>query len=626
MQIWNHDASYFGHIDVERPYGTAIELRQVRESTFVKPSIHTGKHRAIFVHADADPWDNATTWNVNDLVFIDYADWSNVTTYALNDYVTGTDGNAYRSIQASNLNKDPTSSSNRAWWRRVDFEYYRCLIQHSNKDPETFNANASSAGDRYWKYVFDHEALLDIDENNTDATLVDGCNALDFYGLNFRNSDTRTYLRIDSNNGVSIPRSLTFYKPHIHYIPDTFITVANAAPYEYDMEVQDMAIGAFIGRATSVSFHEAELVSGDSEGYNGFHLGTKTTLKVCTLINIHGGIIDGEGVDAIGVHVLPSMTANSNRNMVNTQFSLDGAGFADVVDPAEKLIYKLVPKLEVPELRVLNSADSTEYGGFLVGEGSPEGTVTRTPGHIFARHNALTGLGIYFKSSGSGNTNWIPMMELRAGTTLGRPSLSGNGFRGVQYFDADIGKPITHNGTDWFEPNGWGHPGYVAGRFYQAPLRAGTAGTFVATANRLYATLTYIGTKHSFDRIGLNCTVTASGNVRMGIYSNSGGQPGALVLDAGAMALATGDNVITINQALPPGFYWLGCVFDQASTLSSCASTTQANTITMVGVAAITDNASQIYGAHTYGALPDPFPTVVYVSGTGSIIMALRAT
>jgi Pectate lyase superfamily protein len=166
VQLWNQDVSTFGPIEVERPYGTGIEIRQVREGTFIKASVHTGKHRVVFTHGSTDPWDNSTTWNVNEIVYIDYDDWSNATTYAVNDYVTGTDGNPYRSIQASNLNKDPTQAANRAWWRRVNFEYYKCLIQHSNKHPESFHTNASSAGDRYWQFVWDHEAAGDIDENN----------------------------------------------------------------------------------------------------------------------------------------------------------------------------------------------------------------------------------------------------------------------------------------------------------------------------------------------------------------------------------------------------------------------------------------------------------------------------
>ena len=50
----------------------------------------------------------------------DYAAWSNVTTYASGAYVIVVSTHRiYQSLQGTNLNKDPTSASNAAWWAEV---------------------------------------------------------------------------------------------------------------------------------------------------------------------------------------------------------------------------------------------------------------------------------------------------------------------------------------------------------------------------------------------------------------------------------------------------------------------------------------------------------------------------
>jgi hypothetical protein len=69
----------------------------------------------------------------------------------------------------------------------------------------------------------------------------------------------------------------------------------------------------------------------------------------------------------------------------------------------------------------------------------------------------------------------------------------------------------------------------------------------------------------SIDRIGIEVTSAGTASVsvcRLGIWADSGGAPGTLVLDAGTVATdSTGLKEITISQALTLGtLYWLGVV------------------------------------------------------------------
>lgn len=64
----------------------------------------------------------------------------------------------------------------------------------------------------------------------------------------------------------------------------------------------------------------------------------------------------------------------------------------------------------------------------------------------------------------------------------------------------------------------------------------------------------------TIDRIGVEVTASATGSplIRLGIYEDSSGAPGTLILDAGTVdASTTGFKEITISQALTAGMVWL---------------------------------------------------------------------
>mgnify|MGYP000553028085 CR=1 FL=1 len=85
------------------------------------------------------------------------------------------------------------------------------------------------------------------------------------------------------------------------------------------------------------------------------------------------------------------------------------------------------------------------------------------------------------------------------------------------------------------------------------------------TSNRLYMYPFWVHTTTTFDRIAINHAATSAGAssvCRLGIYNDSSGVPGTLLLDAGTVDLstATAFKTITISQQLTPGLYWLAAV------------------------------------------------------------------
>lgn len=92
---------------------------------------------------------------------------------------------------------------------------------------------------------------------------------------------------------------------------------------------------------------------------------------------------------------------------------------------------------------------------------------------------------------------------------------------------------------------------------------AGTAfGTTQFTEAQLRVTPLYLPLGGTVAALGLEITTPGSaGSVyRVGVYGDSGGVPGTLLLDTGAIdtTQAAGFYSVTVNQVLDPGLYWVG--------------------------------------------------------------------
>lgn len=132
-------------------------------------------------------------------------------------------------------------------------------------------------------------------------------------------------------------------------------------------------------------------------------------------------------------------------------------------------------------------------------------------------------------------------------------------------FVRDDGTLVTPSGGSSAAPNAFS---VAVGNYFPTPNTSNS--TVTPTLDQLRAHPIVVTATTTFDRIATHCTtLSGSALARLGIYADNGrGQPGALVLDAGTVALSsTGVRTITISQVLNPGIYHVASVHQAANTV-----------------------------------------------------------
>jgi hypothetical protein len=97
-----------------------------------------------------------------------------------------------------------------------------------------------------------------------------------------------------------------------------------------------------------------------------------------------------------------------------------------------------------------------------------------------------------------------------------------------------------------------------SGTYRRTPY--GGNANFPMSPNVTYYTPIFISSSTTYDRIACRTgTFSTANTVRLGIYNDNNGVPSTLLLDAGTVSAtaANTDYLITINQTLNTGFYWL---------------------------------------------------------------------
>lgn len=159
------------------------------------------------------------------------------------------------------------------------------------------------------------------------------------------------------------------------------------------------------------------------------------------------------------------------------------------------------------------------------------------------------------------------------------------------------------------------HLGRATGRYYHQ-LAGSVVGTFSVTMNRLYAQPFIISHNTTMTKLGIEVTTAAAAGklLRLGLYSNNGSVPDALILDAGTLP-ADGIAVLesAISQALTPGLYWMALVTD-GGTLQVRGITNERYLETFFGGSSSTGggSANMVYANFTFAALPATFPALIY--------------
>lgn len=154
-----------------------------------------------------------------------------------------------------------------------------------------------------------------------------------------------------------------------------------------------------------------------------------------------------------------------------------------------------------------------------------------------------------------------------------------------------------------------------------------------STANFMYCMPISVPHRVQVDRLGIRLTTAqAGGAARVGIYTNDEvtKQPSTLVVDGGAISLASGsgDITATISTWLNPGLYWVASI----STATSTMPTIRRVSGGVLGVYPSSD-LSELSGgspwryltvAQAYGALPTTAPAMTRSTGSEAPIIGVR--
>jgi hypothetical protein len=127
--------------------------------------------------------------------------------------------------------------------------------------------------------------------------------------------------------------------------------------------------------------------------------------------------------------------------------------------------------------------------------------------------------------------------------------------------------------------------GHVSPFYYGAVFAQSSVN---ATLNRCYFVPVFIPATGSYDRLQIRAGASFNGTAtaRLGIYSDTNGQPATLILDAGTVSVtaASTNYTITINQSLTSGWYWLATGVQATATNTSLATTASSIPATSLGL------------------------------------------
>lgn len=177
----------------------------------------------------------------------------------------------------------------------------------------------------------------------------------------------------------------------------------------------------------------------------------------------------------------------------------------------------------------------------------------------------------YIDSFGSTST---PNLRFVAGSDI-RFEITSAGAFSVNGQTGANGQVLTSQGVNnaptWNTPaHGVAWTGFASGYNYYAQGGSQSNGTQPLNSMTLVPFALSVST--TFTRIGIFVNTASSGaTVRLGIYNSTNGIPSSRLLDAGTVATTSSSTLtlITINQTLPAGLYWLAAV-NQGTAVSSC--------------------------------------------------------
>lgn len=199
-----------------------------------------------------------------------------------------------------------------------------------------------------------------------------------------------------------------------------------------------------------------------------------------------------------------------------------------------------------------------------------------------------------------------------------------------QVLTADSAAPL---GAKWAAVPGdggaavYGDRYYRTGRYYNSHPGMTTAAV-APSLDRVFYVPFVVGEGRTFDRIGVDITTAGAAGavVRLGIYTDSGVLPNALVFDAGTVDSSTaGAKVAVFGQALSAGtIYWLAAVAQVATSTIRFFSAAGTTPWSLIGGLFAFVARSGYFQSNVTGALPANAAGTL-TDATDAPVVALRA-
>lgn len=304
------------NIRVENPYGSGIFIDRMRESKISFPQIINGRHRERFT--TPSDWSSGTAYTAGEYARVVDPAWSSVTAYSPDDIVRYS-GNRYI-CKSDSTNEQP--DTNPLVWQQIPHEDYICVLDNTNKDPQQYNTNTTLEADRYWQKAYQDEACIEISDI---VTVGDRSNQIALFEPIIRDCGNKCYLRVDSSKLPARPVThFDIVFGHIHGQP-----IAQAGG---EIPIPDLQRIIELGYVINTNIIGTNIRCGDGDNCIGVMIGDGGTTKVAQDTRFKASVISGDGLNDIGVIVMPSTQA-SNSSEADLSYLVTDTNATDIHDP-----------------------------------------------------------------------------------------------------------------------------------------------------------------------------------------------------------------------------------------------------------------------------------------------------
>jgi len=170
-------------------------------------------------------------------------------------------------------------------------------------------------------------------------------------------------------------------------------------------------------------------------------------------------------------------------------------------------------------------------------------------------------------------------------------------------------------------------PKWQAGRYYVLPAFNSLTSNVALTANKLWGTPLTVPERCTISMLTCEVGIAVAGsNLRLGIYTDSGGQPNVLLYDSGSISSSdTGEiaSVLGTPITVDAGIVWLVIVSDSAISVRCQPNNSGALLCPFFGNATYSNRGGSVNVNFIYGTLPNPFNLTLALGGGNSPIIAV---